>query len=104
MDTDELQRRIVLVSALTGLIMLLYAKDAILQYASRFDKVPQHTSILSGQHWIDKLIAGHDGRFYNELGMNKHVFGRLLSVLRNKAGLYNTRHASELPQNSFPDL
>jgi hypothetical protein len=40
MDTDELRRRVVLVSALTGLIMLLYAKDAILQYASRFDKVP----------------------------------------------------------------
>ncbi|KAI0264053.1 hypothetical protein BGY98DRAFT_885729, partial [Russula aff. rugulosa BPL654] len=55
---------------------------------------PQHTSILSGQKWIDELISGHDGRFYNEMGIHKHVFWSLLSVLRRETDLHDTRHVS----------
>ncbi|KAH9022581.1 hypothetical protein EDB85DRAFT_1895207 [Lactarius pseudohatsudake] len=43
-------------------------------YSARFDKQPVHTSVLSGQQWLDELLAGHNARFYNELGMNKFVF------------------------------
>ena len=68
------------------------------QYASRLDKIPQHTSILSGHDWIDELLTGHDGRFYNEMGMQKHVFYALISVLRRDVGLRDTRHVSDEEQ------
>jgi hypothetical protein len=94
MDPNDFRRRVLQISIIAGIILLLYAKEAILLYASRFDKLPQHNSRLSGQQWIDELIAGHDGRFYNELGMHKHVFWSLLSVLRENAGLCDTMHVS----------
>jgi hypothetical protein len=67
MDTDDYRRRVILVSSIAILVILLSAREAIVLYASRFEKVPQHTSILSGQEWIDELIDGHDGRFYKLL-------------------------------------
>lgn len=93
MDPNDL-RKWVTVSAIAGIISLLVVMECTAQSTSRFDKVPQHTSILSGQGWIDELLAGHDGRFYNEMGIRKHVFWRLLSVLQKDAGLSDTRHVS----------
>ena len=69
MDPDDLEGHIILVSALAGIVFLVYARECIALYALCFDKVPQHTSALSGQDWINELVTGHDGRFYNELGM-----------------------------------
>lgn len=43
---------------------------------------------------MDELIAGHDGQFYNKMGMHKHVFWSLLFVLQEDAGLHKTRHIS----------
>jgi DDE superfamily endonuclease len=70
--------------------VLLAIKECILLYALHFEKTPQYTLILSGQDWIDELIAGHDCWFYNEMGMQKHVFYALLSILRRDGGLHNT--------------
>ena len=98
MDPDDLEGHIILVSALAGIVFLVYARECIALYALCFDKVPRHTSALSGQDWIDELVAGHDGWFYNELGMRKHVFWSLLSVLRNDAGLRDTWHVSSEEQ------
>ncbi|KAI9431663.1 hypothetical protein H4582DRAFT_1790942, partial [Lactarius indigo] len=67
-------------------------------YSARFNKQPVHTSALSGQQWLDELLAGHDGRFHNELGMNKFVFRRLLLVLEADAGLHGTRHVHAAEQ------
>jgi hypothetical protein len=67
-------------------------------YSSRFDKLPLHTSMLSGQQWLDELLSGHDMRFYNELGMQTNVFKRLLGVLETGAGLRGTRHVSAAEQ------
>jgi hypothetical protein len=94
MDPSNYQRLVIQVSALAGIILLVYARESVLLYASRFDKVPQHMFILTGQDWINELIAGHDGRFYNELGMHKHVFWALLAILRRETGLGDTRHVS----------
>jgi hypothetical protein len=99
MDTDNVRRRLIVqVTAISALILLVAIKEALLQYGSHFDKVPQHTSMLSGQDWINELISGHDGRFYNELGMHKHVFWRLLAVLQTDAGLQDTRNVSSIEQ------
>ena len=50
----------------------------------------QHTSILSGQLWAEELLHGHDGWFYNELGLNKFVFCHLLTMLKTNTGLCAT--------------
>ena len=46
----------------------------MLWYGSQFIKTPQHTSVLSGQLWLNKLLVRHDGQFYNKLGMQKFIF------------------------------
>jgi hypothetical protein len=100
-ETAEIirQRRIIVqILAMSRLIMLQGIQECIFLYASRFNKVPQHTSILSDQDWITELIAGHNGQFHNEMGMNKHIFWKLLSVLRTDAGLLDTRHVSSEEQ------
>ncbi len=97
-DADNFWRHIVQIAAMAALIMLLATRDCIVLYALRFDKVPQHTSILSGQDWIDELIAGHNGRFYNKMGIKKHVFWSLLSLLWTDTGLHDSRNVSSEEQ------
>jgi hypothetical protein len=80
--------------AAAGFLFLSTTRDATLLYSTRFDRVPVHTSRLSGQQWIDELINGHERRFHNEIGLRKHVFTRLVSILEKDAGIVHTRHVS----------
>ena len=77
---SELEEDLLIYSALLISCVLLW-------YGSWFNKTPQHTSVLSGQLALNELLGGHDGRFYNELGMQKFVFRRLLTMLEMDAGL-----------------
>lgn len=45
-------------------------------------KVPYHTSILSGEGWVQELLNGHPDRIRCELGVHKHVFDALIVELR----------------------
>ena len=45
------------------------------------DPKPYHTSILSGQGWVEELLEGHPGCICCELGVNREVFLELVSVL-----------------------
>jgi len=42
---------------------------------------------------LDELIAGHPKHFYNSMGMNKHVFAKLLEELI-QVGLHDTRYVT----------
>ena len=42
---------------------------------------PYHTSILSGQMWVDELLDGHPDRICCELGLQKGAFHELLHAL-----------------------
>ena len=77
--------------------------------------VPQHTSILTGELWVQELLAGNAARMHNNLGMNTHVFVRLITALVEKAGPKDTWHISKKEQlaiflhavvtnNSIPQL
>jgi hypothetical protein len=59
------------------------------------DKRPMHTSILTGQRWLEELLNGHSTRFYNQLGMKKHIFCRLLSELQVKSGHETIKRGSK---------
>ncbi|KAJ3744535.1 hypothetical protein EV360DRAFT_12124, partial [Lentinula raphanica] len=43
---------------------------------------PYHTSILTGQEWVNELIRGHPERIHTELGVHLHVFAQLIVHLR----------------------
>ena len=46
-----------------------------LAYAMRlYDKIPYHTSALTGEMWVLELINGHPERIRNVLGVHKDVF------------------------------
>ncbi|KIK14211.1 hypothetical protein PISMIDRAFT_17463 [Pisolithus microcarpus 441] len=60
----------------------LIALLSLLAAASRNNREAYHTSILSGQGWVDELLNGHPQRIRNELGVHKHVFLRLISILQ----------------------
>jgi len=91
---EELFLHLVNFVAAASFLFLASSRDAALLYSTRFDRVPVHTSRLSGQQWLDELINGHDRRFHNEMGLRKHVFKRLIRVLGRDAGLVDTRHVS----------
>ncbi|KAJ3752390.1 hypothetical protein EV360DRAFT_55282 [Lentinula raphanica] len=57
-------------------------------------KRPKLTSILTGRAWIQELCNGHPDRFYEQFGMYKPVFLRLLQELTSTGCLYNTRLVS----------
>ncbi|SRR5260221_798875 len=92
MSLDDNTRRHIAV--IVGATVVVAGASAVIAYASRFEKVPQHTSILSGQGWVDELCEGHPGRFKNEMGMSKRVFNNLLELLKKGGGLKDTRYVS----------
>jgi hypothetical protein len=77
-----------------GMMVLLAGAAAAAAFASRYDKTPQHTSALTGQDWVNELLSGHSGRFYNQFGMHRHVFCKLLETLRSLTGFDDTRYVS----------
>ena len=82
-------------AAAGGMLTITAASTAVIAaYGSLFDKTVQHDSKLSRQEWIEELLRGHDGRFYNEMGMRKHVFWRLVKALERTVGFGDTRHIS----------
>ena len=92
MSLDDDTRRCV--ALIIGATTIMAGCATVLAYASRFEKVAQHTSTLSGQQWVDELRGGHPERFKNEMGMSKHVFNKLLKMLKEDGGLKDTRYVS----------
>lgn len=52
-----------------------------------------HTSALSGQDWVLELLAGHPERIHCKLGVYRHTFLALITVLR-ALGYKNSRFVS----------
>ena len=47
----------------------------------RYIKQPYHTSILTGQGWVDELVHGHPLHIHTKLGVSLEVFQALISKL-----------------------
>ena len=60
------------VSPMAGMTICLAAVSST-SYASHFNNIPQHTSKLTGQQWVDMLWNGHPQRFHNQLGIHIYV-------------------------------
>lgn len=48
-----------------------------------YNKEPYHTSILSGEAWVQELLHGHPEHICTELGVHKEVFHALIEELQS---------------------
>ena len=68
------------------------AGAVIQSIAGQYIKTPRNNSTLSCSQWVKELLDGHRDRFRDSLGLNKHVFKKLLSELQKRSGLCNTKY------------
>ena len=57
------------------------------------DPEPYHTSILTGQGWVEELLSGHPERICCELGVHRHTFLALIGVLQ-ELGYGHSKHVT----------
>jgi hypothetical protein len=77
----------------TAIISALAAGGSAAQYVTpHILKTPMYNSRRTGVQWVQELLAGHDQRFYNMMGLNKHVYRRLLHDLATHTGLHDSKH------------
>ena len=88
---DETKRRVAAVCALATLTTSL---AVVAQNQLSLEPIPMRTSILSGQMWLDELLAGHPERFKEQFGMSKRAFQLLSRELQLHSGLANRRHVT----------
>jgi hypothetical protein len=50
--------------------------------APQFLKEDLHTSVLSGQDWLNELLVGHPNHIYIAMGMHCYVFLALVLQIR----------------------
>jgi hypothetical protein len=60
--------------------------------------IPRHTSILTGQDWLDELINGHPDRCLDQLGMYPAAFLLLCWELTINGGLTDSRYIAAQEQ------
>ena len=86
--SQRVRKALAAIAALAGGLMIQQ------YYATHYNKERKHDSALTGQEWADELLAGHRVRFYEQMGMNKHVFRWLVHELRTRTDLRDTRWVS----------
>ena len=83
-------------SRLLGFFVMSFCSIAASTKGSIYSKVPKHTGELSGQDWVNELLAidAHPERIRRNLGLSRHVFYALLKLLEDVGGLAPTRYVS----------
>ena len=60
----------------------IVATAALVYTDPLYNKLPYHTSALSGADWVQELLSGHPEHIHNKLGVHKHVFHALVEELQ----------------------
>jgi hypothetical protein len=89
-DNNARQQRLYCAAAI---FVNVIVSAAIVAVAPLVDKIPYHTSILSGEGWVQELINGHPERMKTELGMRPQVFSLLIKELYG-AGMRRSKFLS----------
>ena len=84
----ERRRRLVFLLAMVITHITFYYK---LLFLSKHEKIPYHTSILTGGEWILELLSGHPDRIKTSLGVSHDVFDALVQVMKED-GFKDSRH------------
>ena len=67
---------------IAAIFIWLVMKDVLLYSTSAYEKMPYHTSALTGKIWVLELLHSHPEQIQNELGVHKHIFLSLCSDLQ----------------------
>ena len=65
-------------------------------FLSCSEKIPYHTSILTGEGWVLELLSGHPDRIKTSLGVGLEVFEALVQILVEH-GFTRSCHISKTP-------
>ena len=76
----------------TALMVATAAAVITTHMAPSLFPTPMNTSALTGMGWLRELLTGHPVRFYDALGMPKHVFRKLVHELELHVGLKHSKH------------
>lgn len=77
-----------------SIYLLMKTAQAVVEHATPlYDKIPYHTSALSGEAWVLELLNGHPKRIRCELAVHKHVFNALITEL-STMGLKPSRNVT----------
>ena len=57
-----------------GIVVNIVAAATEIYSMPLYFKIPYHTSVLTGEGWVQELLDGHPLRIKTELGMQHHVF------------------------------
>jgi hypothetical protein len=91
-DNEEIQRRrLAFLSSATAICTVCQA--AIELVTPNIDRTPYHTSILTGEAWVQELLTGHPRRIRNELGVYRQTFSTLVETLRD-IGIQSSRYVT----------
>jgi len=94
-DDEEMQRcQVVLLSSAAAVFA---ASQAIIEQLELLmpviDRTPYHTSILSGEAWVQELLTGHPMWICNELGVYRQTFFTLVQTLQD-FGIQSSRYVT----------
>ncbi len=88
------RRQVVLLSSAAAVFA---ASQAIIEQLELLmpviDCTPYHTSILSGEAWVQELLTGHPMRIRNELGVYRQTFFTLVQTLQD-IGIRSSRYVT----------
>lgn len=76
---------------ITLLLTFIISAQAVLLLPNQ--RLPYHTSILTGQGWVEELLDGHPERIRCELGMHKETFLLLINEL-HQLGYSRSKYVS----------
>jgi hypothetical protein len=79
--SDLQQRRLFMVHA-AAIAVNVAVQATIIYSASNYDRIPYHTSALTGAAWVTELMNGHPERIHCELGVHLHVFKIIIEYLK----------------------
>lgn len=78
---DQEQRRQFL-TQVAAIVVNLVVSATLVYGTPHFDRIPYHTSALTGAGWVKELMEGHPERIRCELGVHLHVFKILVAYLQ----------------------
>src|SRR3984885_3735372 len=85
---DQEQRRQFL-TQVAAIVVNLVVSATLVYGTPHFDRIPYHTSALTGAGWVKELMEGHPERIHCELGVHVHVFKLLVAYLH----IIGTKHS-----------
>ena len=81
-DSDSQHERRQFMLRAAAIAVNAAVQATIIYSSSHYDRIPYHTSALTGAAWVRELINGHPERICCELGVHLHVFQIIVEYLK----------------------